>query len=569
MGQACCIDPGHVKTNVPLNKNTHAVPVDADGEVLGFSEKDAKTGRGVPPAAAAVAPTAASASNRPAVAPPRSSNRVKDPPVASAFAAPTAPAAGTSPAAPSPSTSNCVKELPILKPQLQVFKGSWAWIRNDNGPAHRKVRLEAAQRLLEAFKAGGYAVKCGGALHEVRFERVSDMLARTSVLSISAGLPGLPKNPGHATEYESNSGSPIERSAELSIHGFQPVMLSAASAYHAGGGFDSGGRHALEEALCMQSTLYASLQKVAAESKGPAHIPEDGVIISPGVEIFRRGSDQGYPLHQATAPIAAVISVAMYNRNSKVKDAPVDAPRDKATYEKRTKDKLKVAVHGSVVSGADVLLMPDIGCGVFDNDPKLIGRLAGEVLKEYSGHLKKVVFTGKQEFCNAAASALNCKLVRHSAPSCEVPLCKECIVCGKPFVSVANLAIVLSSKGRRVCPTSGDQQPGIRFLHIACEDELHRIHPEYTTMALPEVTTDPEHFLRALDVDGNGALSYAEIHCAAAALSSNSAAWTAQNEKEFEKLFKKWDKDGTGELHLSELSSNVPQEFLEWVRQRR
>ena len=31
-------------------------------------------------------------------------------------------------------------------------------------------------------------------------------------------------------------------------------VVSAASAYHAGGGMMTGGRHALEEATCMQST---------------------------------------------------------------------------------------------------------------------------------------------------------------------------------------------------------------------------------------------------------------------------------------------------------------------------
>lgn len=309
----------------------------------------------------------------------------------------------------------------------------------------------------------------------------------------------------------------------------------------------------------MQSTLYPSLEKVLTTSKGPTHIPEDGSIVSPGVEIFRRGSDQGYPLHQTTVPIAAIVSVAMYNRNAKVKDAPVDAPADKATYEQKTKDKLKAAVHGAVFAKADVFLMPDVGCGVFENDPKLVGMLAGQVLKDYSGYFKKVIFTGKPEFCDAAAVALGCKLDRHSAPASDVPLCKECMICKKPFDGQTNLAIVLSSKGRR---------DDLKFLHIACTEALAKSHPDCTTMALPEVATDPEHFLRALDVDGNGALSKNEIRCAAAALSSNSAAWDSkQMDVEFDKFFKKWDKNGSDELELSELSSSMPQEFLEWVRQ--
>ena len=39
------------------------------------------------------------------------------------------------------------------------------------------------------------------------------------------------------------------------------VAVNAASAYHAGGGFSTGGRHALEEAMCVQSSLYESLER--------------------------------------------------------------------------------------------------------------------------------------------------------------------------------------------------------------------------------------------------------------------------------------------------------------------
>ena len=34
------------------------------------------------------------------------------------------------------------------------------------------------------------------------------------------------------------------------LHGQRVVAVNAASAYHAGGGFQTGGRHALEEAMC-------------------------------------------------------------------------------------------------------------------------------------------------------------------------------------------------------------------------------------------------------------------------------------------------------------------------------
>ena len=44
---------------------------------------------------------------------------------------------------------------------------------------------------------------------------------------------------------------------KLARQGMKVAVVNAASAYHAGGGFSTGGRHALEEATCMQTTLCA------------------------------------------------------------------------------------------------------------------------------------------------------------------------------------------------------------------------------------------------------------------------------------------------------------------------
>ena len=49
-------------------------------------------------------------------------------------------------------------------------------------------------------------------------------------------------------------------------------VVSAASAYHAGGGMMTGGRHALEEATCMQSTLYRSLEKGIQLAKDDGYV---------------------------------------------------------------------------------------------------------------------------------------------------------------------------------------------------------------------------------------------------------------------------------------------------------
>merc|ERR1711990_120926 len=126
---------------------------------------------------------------------------------------------------------------------------------------------------------------------------MAQMVKDTQILCASS-LPTLGKDPGHSMMFEHGAAvSAIEKAETMAQEGFKPATVSAASAYHSGGGFTSGGRHALEEAFCSQSTLYPSLQQVVeAQSGKQTHIPEDGVIISPDVEIFRKGTDQGYAL---------------------------------------------------------------------------------------------------------------------------------------------------------------------------------------------------------------------------------------------------------------------------------
>merc|ERR1719454_179440 len=121
----------------------------------------------------------------------------------------------------------------------------------------------------------------------------------------------------------------LEVSLERARAGCKVALVNAASAYHLGGGFFDGGRHALEESLCMQSTLYKSLRLAADLAKAqnvraPAyaqpgrardgypwecHIPEDGAVLSPDIDIFRGSTFDGYPFFDGPVQACAVISV--------------------------------------------------------------------------------------------------------------------------------------------------------------------------------------------------------------------------------------------------------------------
>lgn len=190
------------------------------------------------------------------------------------------------------------------------------------------------------------------------------------------------------------------------------AVLGAASAYHPCGGFRTGGRHALEESMCVQSTLGVSLQRAVFLSRHGSvkvsppprvgkgwfcYIPENGAIVSPHVEVFRTGSNQGYAFLQAPQELAAVVSVAMPNKNPTVKE-----------YKALLVSKFKVALGAAVLAGASTCVVPGVGCGVFKNDPGDVGSALAEALRwtALAGKLEEVIFAGvPREFATAAGAA--------------------------------------------------------------------------------------------------------------------------------------------------------------------
>lgn len=197
----------------------------------------------------------------------------------------------------------------------------------------------------------------------------------------------------------------------LSTHG-RVALVSAASAYQLGGGVLTGGRHALEEATCMQTTLYPSLaraRELAAERGlvddmgGSIHIPQDGCIVSPDVEVLREGTGSRYKEMPTPKTLAAVISLAMPNRNYKL--AGCDH-RTGPEYEALVTKKFHAAIRAAIELGIQTLVVPDCGCGVFMNDPAQVGALLGRVLGCFDGFLERVLIVGHARFFAAVEDAL-------------------------------------------------------------------------------------------------------------------------------------------------------------------
>jgi len=169
----------------------------------------------------------------------------------------------------------------------------------------------------------------------------------------------------------------------------------------------TGGRHALEEAACMQSTLYFSLHeaKRRAEEKGHrSHIPRKGAVLTPDTCVFREGTAAGYAPRRPVW-LAAVVSVSMPNQNQSVHNTPVDRSVGWA-YEQLLESKWAAVLLCLAKVHAEILVVPDAGCGVYKNDPSKVGRALGNALRRCPAKLNTVIIVGSYDFFVAVRDAL-------------------------------------------------------------------------------------------------------------------------------------------------------------------
>jgi len=298
--------------------------------------------------------------------------------------------------------------------------GDYGWIRRRNDEWARHTRREISALTLRAIDTAGYTFRGS---HQVMLQHIAQTVLGTRIVSPTTGdWPD-----GGWLRHRSRTQASRERAAPTSVTAMDLTVLetatyrvrqgvkhvvavSAASAYHAGGGFETGGRHALEEAFCVQSTLYPSLRQMVLRAReiGVApppwvsdaglrecHIPDDGAILSPLVEVFRRGSNEGYPFEDEAVTLEAVVSVAMPNCNPRVSDSPLDSRPDPEHYAKQLQQKWRAVLTATACyTQARCIVIPDAGCGVFQNPPAKVGAALGHVLgAEFAGCFDEVILS--------------------------------------------------------------------------------------------------------------------------------------------------------------------------------
>mmetsp|Transcript_62992 Transcript_62992/g.178993 ORF Transcript_62992/g.178993 Transcript_62992/m.178993 type:complete len:589 (-) Transcript_62992:138-1904(-) len=292
----------------------------------------------------------------------------------------------------------------VRSPDGDIF----GWLRKANDPHSRLDRLCQACVTLAHCRGTSHMPSLPPVHHAFDLAKRTQLIERPRGGTVFGGPPG----PALDVRFRPER-TLLEVAVELVQRGQKVAVVNAASAYHPGGGFLTGGRHALEEALCTQSTLYLSLARAAEmaahqnlrdERGRRIHIPEHGCVLSPSVEVFRHGTNRGYAPMDKAVRLEAVLSMAMPNRNLAVTDSPYDrAPPQE--LQGLVQSKFQTVVEEAARAGARALVVPDAGCGAFGHDPRQVGWALGKVLRDYGGALQEVVLVGHPDFASAAYEA--------------------------------------------------------------------------------------------------------------------------------------------------------------------
>lgn len=165
-------------------------------------------------------------------------------------------------------------------------------------------------------------------------------------------------------------------------------VLNFANSRHPGGGYLSGAS-AQEEALCRQSTLYASIDSEYARAMYDSnmHVKDldtDYLLLSPCVEVFRDCHMNLLEQPHTTA----VISVAAPNIFGRARDVNIDRLRE--YYRKRIRHILCV----SVENGYHSITLGAWGCGAFGNEPFEVAAAFKDVLinEGFGVYFDQIVF---------------------------------------------------------------------------------------------------------------------------------------------------------------------------------
>lgn len=87
----------------------------------------------------------------------------------------------------------------------------------------------------------------------IQLSHIKEMCDNTKIFQTAPPLPPAPGG-GRCSKFQGHRPGQLLEVA-FATDGLATVAVNAASAYHVGGGFETGGRHALEESICSSANL--------------------------------------------------------------------------------------------------------------------------------------------------------------------------------------------------------------------------------------------------------------------------------------------------------------------------
>lgn len=233
---------------------------------------------------------------------------------------------------------------------------------------NRDIRKRIAEETLDILRRGNYSLN--GRIIEL--EKDLEFSEKNTKLYTEDDEPSTKVKSNYSTRFILRNCTTNEALEELKKEN-NVAGLNFASAKNPGGGF-KGGSQAQEECLARTSGLYRTLEKIdgyyAYNKKMKSCFYSDRMIFSPEVPFFRDNNDNllgdYYKSSIITAPAVnyGVVRQREQNRIGEVE----------SVMRKRIKLVLDIALE----NGIEHIVLGAWGCGVFQNDPKLIANLFDE-----------------------------------------------------------------------------------------------------------------------------------------------------------------------------------------------
>ncbi len=204
--------------------------------------------------------------------------------------------------------------------------------------------------------------------------------------------PPLPEKNFDATDISVVQGRTFETA--INLRGKNPdariAVHNFASATNPGGGVIHGSR-AQEEALCRCSTLYAVLDTdenwqryYNFHRRRKDSIYTDACIFTPNIFICKNDIDLPQRLPQENFVAVDVMTCAAPNLYY------TNLSNDELLkiHEQRGRHMLTVLAH----HGVEIFITGAFGCGAFQNNPNVVAQAYKNILPDFDGYFKKIIF---------------------------------------------------------------------------------------------------------------------------------------------------------------------------------